>query len=629
MRDVMDQIRMDWRKYSLKPLLGKELTAMLKDGTVVSVMHLLLEGGFNRGSNPLKSAQCDALLQRIEQQVAAATAQQGTLHPLNADEFVVLLPLIGKADALRLAQAIQQLVAQVATSTLDGLSASIGITMRLPDEKPDCWLMRTEIAMYYAKWSGQERAVAYWSNELLQQEKWNLLWDKQWESGNALIDEDHRVLLNLANQVLCLLGSAAPVERSVATLDWLLRQLEIHYEREERLLTQVRYPRLALYAQKHQELKNEGAALRAQVAAGRTELTDGALLLIGRMLQMHLLTEAIWFFSLIQEVPEIVRRNGGEDLKWVNVLLHNLPVAFVILDTEYNMVYANQTVAKITGYAANELRGNRCYELLGDGSICPGCQIVSCRETKKPAMRIKTEYDRNGNEKHVELTAVPLLDAQNEVYAFLEYVVDRTEEVNLQKKQQEDFLQVIEMMSLTLESKDHYTSHHSELVASYCEKIAAQLNMPQQEMQTLKAAALLHDIGKIGIPDAILLKPGALTAQEYREVQQHPTVGAAILSRLDSLRDIATVIRHHHERYDGLGYPDGLAGEETVLGARIIAVADALEAMTADRPYRKGRSMDEALAELVRCSGAQFDPAIVRAALSCFANAAAEGSAVS
>jgi HD-GYP domain-containing protein (c-di-GMP phosphodiesterase class II) len=136
------------------------------------------------------------------------------------------------------------------------------------------------------------------------------------------------------------------------------------------------------------------------------------------------------------------------------------------------------------------------------------------------------------------------------------------------------------------------------------------------DLVDLARGALLHDIGKIGVPDAILRKPGRLTEAERRQMQRHPEIGYRVIADIPSFAQAAEIVLHHHEFYDGRGYPNGLAGDDIPLGARIFAVADALDAMTCDRPYRRAMSRAQALAEIARCRGSQFDPRVVDALLS-------------
>jgi len=164
-----------------------------------------------------------------------------------------------------------------------------------------------------------------------------------------------------------------------------------------------------------------------------------------------------------------------------------------------------------------------------------------------------------------------------------------------------------------VDNKDRYTRRHSEDVLAYSLQIAEQMGLDAQTRHTLQVAALLHDVGKIGVPDAVLRKPGKLTEEEYQAVQQHPLMGAVIVGAVPGFEYTLDVVRHHHERWDGGGYPFGLRGEETPFLARLVGVADAFSAMTMDRPYRKGMPREKALALLREGAGVQWDPECVQA----------------
>jgi len=178
---------------------------------------------------------------------------------------------------------------------------------------------------------------------------------------------------------------------------------------------------------------------------------------------------------------------------------------------------------------------------------------------------------------------------------------------------QEAYLATVRALAAAVDAKDPYTRGHSEGVASYALKIGSQLGLSQEQMTALEMSAYLHDIGKIGISEDILLKPGKLTEVEMGQMRHHPLIGANILKPVAFPWPIAPVVRHHHEHYDGTGYPAGLRRDEIPMLARVLTVADAFEAMVADRPYRRGRSEQEAMLELRRCAGTQFDPRIVEA----------------
>jgi putative nucleotidyltransferase with HDIG domain len=171
----------------------------------------------------------------------------------------------------------------------------------------------------------------------------------------------------------------------------------------------------------------------------------------------------------------------------------------------------------------------------------------------------------------------------------------------------------MESLSATVDARDSYTAGHSRRVQQLSLAIGRQLGLSQAELDLLGHAALFHDIGKLAVPDAILLKPASLSGEEWLLMQRHADEGARIIDRLGFLQDAVPAIRHHHERYDGTGYPDRLRGEEIPLGARIIHVADALDSMLTTRIYRAARPAGEALAELRQSAGKQFCPRVVDA----------------
>lgn len=177
------------------------------------------------------------------------------------------------------------------------------------------------------------------------------------------------------------------------------------------------------------------------------------------------------------------------------------------------------------------------------------------------------------------------------------------------------YLETVLALAKTIDARDSTIGAHSERLIEVATNIANKLELPDEAIQTLRLAAQLHDIGKIGVPDKILLKPGPLTTEEWMYMRRHTEIGADILSPIGQLRVVVPLVRHHQEWFDGSGYPDRLAGEEIPLGARILAVADAFSAITDDRVYRKARSVQEAVAEIRRCAGTQFDPRVVEAFL--------------
>lgn len=179
---------------------------------------------------------------------------------------------------------------------------------------------------------------------------------------------------------------------------------------------------------------------------------------------------------------------------------------------------------------------------------------------------------------------------------------------------QESYFDLVRTLVRALDARDAYTSGHSERLAEWCEATARLLGYHDDEqIQLIRWGALLHDIGKIAVPDAILRKPARLTDDEWAVMSEHPVTGEAILKPIERMRGVSQVLRHHHERWDGTGYPDGLRGETIPLSARILAVVDAYSAIRDERPYKRARSHEEAMAELYRSAGTQFDPWVVEA----------------
>ncbi len=195
-----------------------------------------------------------------------------------------------------------------------------------------------------------------------------------------------------------------------------------------------------------------------------------------------------------------------------------------------------------------------------------------------------------------------------------EKVRERTRQV-AQKHQElrSAYVQTVGALAEAVDAKDSYTRGHSERVGVYSSKLAREMGYAKEFIERVYIAGLLHDVGKIGVSDAVILKPGKLDAEEYAQMKTHPAIGAKILEPIDFLKDVTPCVRHHHEWFDGSsrGYPDRLAGDRIPLPSRIILVCDTVEAMTSDRPYRKALPLETVYSELTKFSGSQFDPACV------------------
>ena len=202
---------------------------------------------------------------------------------------------------------------------------------------------------------------------------------------------------------------------------------------------------------------------------------------------------------------------------------------------------------------------------------------------------------------------------QRENRAYQTHLEDMVEEKT--RELGEAYDRTLEALVTALDARECETGNHSQRVVRVTLAICDRMNIVGEERANIARGALLHDIGKIGVPDHVLLKPGKLTDDEWVEMRKHPDIGARILSGIDFLSKAADIVRAHQERYDGTGYPGGLAGKDIPIGARIFAVADALDAIVSDRPYRRGQSFEHARKEIAAGAGTQFDPNVVEAFL--------------
>ena len=211
-------------------------------------------------------------------------------------------------------------------------------------------------------------------------------------------------------------------------------------------------------------------------------------------------------------------------------------------------------------------------------------------------------------------SAIKSIDQMNTIKQINDELKESRE--NLEKA----YLESIEIIRQTVEAKDPYTRGHSDRVSEFSVLIGKYMNLSEDDLHTLKIGGLFHDIGKIGIPDSILLKEAKLDDEEYSQIKNHPAIGKHILANATLFQDIIPIVFHHHEKFDGHGYPSGLAGEDIPLIARIAAVADTFDAMTSKRSYRNALPLDVVIAEIEKCSGSQFDPKVANVFLDILKN---------
>jgi PAS domain S-box-containing protein len=309
-----------------------------------------------------------------------------------------------------------------------------------------------------------------------------------------------------------------------------------------------------------------------------------------------------------------------------NQIFQALKDGLIVIDRNFNIVYVNRAFSIMSGISEEELIGSKCYDLFSG----PFCQNDTCPMTKitNDVEQILYDGDKHckaGKNISCVFKASPLRDEEGRLVGIVETITD----VSLLKKTQQELFEsrerlrkamggIIQAMSLTIEKRDPYTAGHQRRVAKLCRAIGTELGLDWERIQGLRMAAAIHDLGKIHVPAAILNKPGKLSDHELGIIRQHPQTAYEILKGIDFPWPLAEAIYQHHERLDGSGYPRGLRGDEIILEARILAVADVVESMSSFRPYRKELGMEKAIAELRSKSGILYDPEIVKICLEIF-----------
>jgi hypothetical protein len=300
-----------------------------------------------------------------------------------------------------------------------------------------------------------------------------------------------------------------------------------------------------------------------------------------------------------------------------------------------SIALANPQTGKLELRAAQGNNGQKCYSRTLAERVFQHGQSLLCRDVRadealmtaqsvnvgamaslicvllrSPRQRLGVlQLDRNPLQDRFQESDLHLADA------LAASVAVGIESAQLMEQQREQFVQTVTSLARAVELRDQYTGDHIRRVTDYALLLAEELKLPAVQKHEIQIGTPLHDIGKIGIADAILCKKGKLTPAEFDAMKQHTVKGAAILESMCNLSPIIPIVRHHHERWDGSGYPDGLARDRIAVSARIVAVADAFDAMTSDRPYRSAMPIDQAFLELLRKSGSHFDPACVSAFL--------------
>lgn len=311
---------------------------------------------------------------------------------------------------------------------------------------------------------------------------------------------------------------------------------------------------------------------------------------------------------VIEEARRVIK------LSSVSVLLLNKQADALELIGEYGHEQeVTSTVSRGVGIAGNVWASGRA-EIVNDVNSDPrfveGAVALSslmCAPLKAKDMVVGVI--KLGNDQPITYTAEDL-----KLFTTLASLAAvAIENAGLYEQLKEAFYTTVYTLAETIEKRDPYTGNHTKRVMEYSLALGKTLGLMEEDMARLQLGAVLHDIGKIGVKDSVLLKESSLTDEEFEQIKMHPVYGEEIISRISQLKSAIPGVKHHHEKFNGRGYPDGLKGDEIDITARIIAVADSFDAMTSNRPYRSGLSLDEAFEELRKYSGSQFDPAIVDA----------------
>ena len=306
-------------------------------------------------------------------------------------------------------------------------------------------------------------------------------------------------------------------------------------------------------------------------------------------------------------------------------LLEQLPIGVILTDEKGEMVFINRTAERIRKIRREDLIGSsilNCHQAKSQ----PNVQRAVDNIMRKPDTVYRRMVEDANNGQFYINTYAGLVDEKNQPIGMAVLTEDVTEKrkleieraktyqimqetsESLRSKYHELLVASLETIAIILEKRDPYTRNHSRNVCEYALKMYEYRFGVGSEYNTLKSASTLHDIGKIGIPDQVLHKPGKLTPEEYETIKLHSLIAEEILKPLDAGSAISTVVRHHHEHFDGSGYPDKLHGERIPMLSRIIAIADAYDAMHSDRPYRPALPYERCVQEISQNAGKQFDP---------------------
>ena len=307
--------------------------------------------------------------------------------------------------------------------------------------------------------------------------------------------------------------------------------------------------------------------------------------------------------------------NGTLKKSYYKYIIDHLQESLLVIDRNYIIVDANEIF--ITRYKFSQPIGKKCYEVTHGyekpcfeyGVKCPFAEVMQ----NKVPYKVLHEHKHNEETIWEDIVAFPLISKKGEVDYIVETLRDVSDLYCIQENLKQALSGIIHVLSTTVEKRDPYTAGHQRRVAQLAIAISQQLGFPKKEEEILSLAAQIHDIGKIAIPAELLSKPTKLTLEEFALIKTHSKIGHEILNTFDFGAPVAEIILQHHENIDGSGYPQGMSGENILIEAKIIRVADTIEAMATHRPYRASLGIDTALEEINAKKNSLYDPEVVEA----------------
>jgi PAS domain S-box-containing protein/putative nucleotidyltransferase with HDIG domain len=363
-------------------------------------------------------------------------------------------------------------------------------------------------------------------------------------------------------------------------------------------------------------VRKDGEKRRVEISATVLRDSEGKVKTLAQILDI---TECKTVEEELKETKQVLEK-----------ILQGIDEGILLLSKDFEILWANKKIEENSRLKMNEIVGNYCYKVTHhrDNPCEPPDDICPIEEVIKKGKSITvthTHFDKNGNKILVEVSAYPIRNEKGEIVQFVYLCRDITERKRAEEELRESFRKlqkamkgIIHAMARIVETRDPYTYGHQRRVAQLASAIAKEMNLPKEQVEGIRMAALIHDIGKIYVPAEILNKPGRLNDMEMNLIKTHPQVGYEILKTIEFPWPVAQIVLQHHERLDGSGYPQGLKGDEILLEARILAVADTVEAMSSFRPYRPALGIERALKEISRNRGILYDPKVVDVCLRLF-----------